>query len=185
MNYIGSKLSLLPFLEQSILSVADTHCRSFCDLFAGTGVVGRHFKQKGFDIIANDLQHYSFVLNRHYIGNQQSLHFQGLKILIPEIEQEKQTAQQLVCRYLSKVTPVKGFIYQNYCAGGTQNLPEPRLYFTDENGMICDAIRRTIEAWHAQKLINEDEYYFLLASLIESIDKLANTASVYGAYLKK
>lgn len=28
-------------------------------------------------------------------------------------------------------------------------------------------------------------YYFLLASLLESADKVANTASVYGAYLKK
>jgi len=28
-------------------------------------------------------------------------------------------------------------------------------------------------------------YYFLLASLIESADKVANTASVYGAFLKK
>ena len=32
--------------------------------------------------------------------------------------------------------------------------------------------------------INENLYYFLLASLLESADKVANTASVYGAYLK-
>ena len=35
-----------------------------------------------------------------------------------------------------------------------------------------------------KNLIYNDEYYFLIASLIESIDKYANTASVYGAFLK-
>ena len=34
-------------------------------------------------------------------------------------------------------------------------------------------------------MINSNEYYFLLATLIESIDKYANTASVYGAFLKQ
>ena len=36
-----------------------------------------------------------------------------------------------------------------------------------------------------EKFISDDEYYFLITSLVESIDKYANTASVYGAFLKK
>jgi len=67
MNYIGSKLSLLDFLEESIEKVAGKNCRVFCDLFAGTGIVGTHFKKKGYQVIANDIQYYSFVVNRHYI----------------------------------------------------------------------------------------------------------------------
>ncbi len=51
--------------------------------------------------------------------------------------------------------------------------------------MRCDAIRQKIENWKEQNLISYDEYYFLIASLVESIDKYANTASVYGAFLKK
>lgn len=35
-----------------------------------------------------------------------------------------------------------------------------------------------------KKKITSDQYYFLLASLLESADKVANTASVYGAFLK-
>ena len=66
MNYIGSKLSLLEFLEESINKVVDKDCNTFCDLFAGTGIVGRYFKKKGYKIVANDIQYYSFVLNRHY-----------------------------------------------------------------------------------------------------------------------
>src|SRR3989338_490430 len=51
--------------------------------------------------------------------------------------------------------------------------------------MRCDSIRQKIENWKKEKLISDDEYYFLITSLVESIDKYANTASVYGAFLKK
>ncbi len=35
-----------------------------------------------------------------------------------------------------------------------------------------------------RKKLTDDEYHFLLTTTIEAIDKVANTASVYGAYLK-
>jgi adenine-specific DNA-methyltransferase len=79
----------------------------------------------------------------------------------------------------------KGFVYKNYCLGGTKGQKEQRQYFSDENGMRCDAIRQKVERWKREKLISDDEYYFLITSLVESIDKYANTASVYGAFLKK
>jgi adenine-specific DNA-methyltransferase len=79
MNYIGSKLSLLEFLEKSIEKVVDKNPSVFCDLFAGTGAVGVHFKRKGYKIVANDIQYYSFVLNKQYIENHLPLKFeQGL-----------------------------------------------------------------------------------------------------------
>jgi len=59
-----------------------------------------------------------------------------------------------------------------------------RQYFSDENGKKIDTIRTQIEKWKKSKKIDDDLYYFLLASLIESADKVANTASVYGAFLK-
>jgi adenine-specific DNA-methyltransferase len=45
--------------------------------------------------------------------------------------------------------------------------------------MKCDGIRQKIESWKKKNLINDNEYYFLLASLLEAIDKVANTTSVY------
>ncbi|NQU82409.1 MAG: DNA adenine methylase [Parcubacteria group bacterium] len=186
MNYIGSKLSLLGFLEESINKVVDKNCNTFCDLFAGTGIVGRYFKKKGFSVIANDIQYYSYVLNRHYIGNHKELTFTKLSKQIPEL-QNKEIDQRgaIVCDYLTNSKSVKGFIYKNYCLGGTKNRKIQRLYFSDENGMRCDAIRQKIEEWKNHSLINNDEYYFLLATLLESIDRYANTTSVYGAFLKK
>lgn len=185
MNYIGSKLSLLKFIEDSINKVVGKNCNTFCDLFAGTGVVGSYFKKKGYKIIANDIQYYSYVLNRHYIGNHKELDFAKLTKKIPNFKNiEIKNRKDFVCDYLSNLKGVKGFIYKNYCFGGTKNKVEPRQYFSDENGMRCDAIRQKIEIWKGQNLISDDEYYFLIASLVESIDKYANTASVYGAFLK-
>jgi adenine-specific DNA-methyltransferase len=186
MNYIGSKFSLLEFLEQSITKVVDKNCRVFCDLFAGTGIVGSYFKKKGYRVIANDIQYYSYVLNRHYIGNHKELGFSSLIKEIPELKNIKVEKRKIfVCNYLSNLKGVKGFVYNNYCLSGTENQKEPRQYFSDENGMRCDAIRQKIEKWKKGKLISNDEYYFLITSLVESIDKYANTASVYGAFLKK
>ncbi len=186
MNYIGSKLSLLEFLEESINKVVDKNCDTFCDLFAGTGIVGSYFKEKGYRVIANDIQYFSYVLNRHYIGNHKELSFTKLTKEIPELKNVKtKERKDFVCDYLSNLKGVKGFIYKNYCFGGTKDKKEPRQYFSDENGMCCDAIRQKIEDWKEQNLISDDEYYFLITTLIESVDKYANTASVYGAFLKK
>lgn len=186
MNYIGSKLSLLEFLESSIKKVVSKDCQVFCDLFAGTGIVGSYFKRKGFKVIANDIQYYSYVLNRHYIQNHKQLEFKGLFNAISRLKEiEIEERKNNVLDYLNNLKGKRGFIYDNYCLGGTQDKPEHRLYFSDENGMKCDSIRQQVEKWKNNKIINENEYYFLLASLIESIDKCANTASVYGAFLKK
>jgi len=186
MNYIGSKLSLLEFLEESINKVVDKNCDVFCDLFAGTGVVGRHFKKKGYKIIANDIQYYSYVLNRHYIGNHKELKFFKLIEEIPELKKiDLKDRKNFVCSYLSDIRGVKGFIYKNYCFGGTKDKKEQRQYFSDGNAKRCDGIRQKIEKWKTENLISSDEYYFLITSLIESVDKYANTASVYGAFLKK
>lgn len=74
MNYIGSKYKLLSFLERNIIeTVGDIRSCVFCDLFAGTGAVGRYFKTLVKQIIANDIENYSYVLNRNYITIKRNL----------------------------------------------------------------------------------------------------------------
>ncbi|RXP64625.1 modification methylase [Lutibacter sp. HS1-25] len=165
MNYIGSKHKLSSFLKKAIQETvkADLSELVFCDLFAGTGIVGRNFKLLVKQVIANDVEFYSYVLNCNYIGNSVAL------------DSEK------YFDFLNNLEGVKGFIFENYCENGSAD----RLYFSAENGQKIDAIRMQIEAWKISKDITKNEYFFLLASLIESADKVANTASVYGAYLKK
>lgn len=165
MNYIGSKHKLSSFLLTSIKEVVGTNLSQliFCDLFAGTGIVGRNFKPLVKQVIANDIEYYSYVLNRNYIGNHKNFNYQK-KIEI-----------------LNNLEGVKGFIFENYAENGSAG----RLYFSEKNGKKIDAIRLQIEHWKQTKKISKNAYFFYLASLIESADKVANTASVYGAYLKK
>lgn len=185
MNYIGSKLTLLNFIDDSIKKVVKEPVRTFCDIFSGTGAVGSFFKQKGYQIIANDMQYYSYVLNKHYIGNHKELLFDRLDNVIDFSNIAVMERKQIVCDYLMALSGENGFIYNNYSLAGTENKEFERIYFSDENAKKCDAIRNQIEIWKKCNNINENEYFFLLTSLLEAIDKTANTASVYGAFLKK
>ncbi len=179
MNYIGSKNKLLPFIADTIHSVVGGEVTQFTDLFAGTGVVGQHFKRIGAEVIANDIQYYSYILNKHFVENNEVHHFTQLDVknsgvLFDDIYQS-------LSKHLNMIEGEQGFIFNNYTIGGTNE----RNYFSDENAKRCDAMRMKIEEWRLSGVISEYEYYHLLASLIESVDKVANTASVYGAYLKK
>jgi adenine-specific DNA-methyltransferase len=186
MNYIGSKYSLLPFLEEHILEfTGPKNGHTLFDLFAGTGVVGHHFKRLGFRIIANDIQYYSFCLNRAHVAVNREPAFAGIVKDLPRpAGLLVYDSADVVLEYLNGLEGTEGFVYRHYCPGGTSGTVHPRQYFTDENGKRCDAIRLQIEEWHECKRISDDEYFYLLASLIEAIDKVANTASVYGAFLK-
>ena len=165
MNYIGSKNKLANFIKSNVEAVVseDLSEKVFCDLFAGTGIVGRSFKTSVKTVIANDVEFYSYVLLQNYIGNHQAQDF------------------EIYLNKLNDLKGQKGFVFENYSEGGTAG----RLYFSTENGQKIDAVRIQIETWKDSAEITTDLYYFLLASLIESADKVANTASVYGAYLKK
>lgn len=165
MNYIGSKNKLSDFIKQTVYEVAgkDLSNKIFCDLFAGTGIVGRNFKAKTKKVISNDFEFYSYVLNRNYIGNHQEFDY---KDLINE---------------LNLIDGKSGFMSEEYSENGKSE----RLYFSEENGKKIDSVRQKIEDWKLSKNISEDQYFFLLCSLLEAADKVANTASVYGAYLKQ
>jgi len=165
MNYIGSKYSLLDFLHKTIEQVTgykDGEHYVFADLFAGTGVVGAFYKSIGCTVIANDIQFYSYSIIKHYIENDDNNINKGL------------------LDYFNSLEGVEGFVYKNYCIGSGSG----RNYFTDENGKKCDAIRMRLEEMKIKKEISDNTYFYYLGSLVNSIDKYANTASVYGAFLK-
>lgn len=167
MNYIGSKYKLSDFLLSVIENTigSDLSNKIFCDIFAGTGIVGRALKSRVKKIISNDLEYYSYVINKNYIGNHTKIDN------IDEMIQE-----------LNKLVLIEnGFIYSNYCVGGQGE----RQYFSDYNGKKIDTIRYQIEEWKKKSILDDNTYFFLLCSLLECADKLANTACVYGAYLKK
>lgn len=156
LNYIGSKRTLLPEISKVLRPLIST---SLADLFAGTGAVGFKFINDT-NIISNDMEKYSYVINKALLCYS----YDSIK-MVPIFEE------------LNKLEGVEGLMYSNF----SPNENCERMFFTKNNAKKCDAIRQKIE----EDYKNTDDYYFLLASLITSLDKVANTSCVYGAYLKK
>src|SRR5262245_48033500 len=183
MNYIGSKHTLLPFIEEVFRKISDGSERTVGDIFAGTGAVGRHFKKLGLRVIANDFQHYAYALNRAYIEINEEPGFVELKReykdKFAKCRAVTGDSVDQVLAFTNSLPGAQGFIAKNYGPEGN------RFYYTEANAEKADAIRLAIEDWLARKIITEDEYFYLLCSLLDAIDQVANTASVYGAFLKK
>jgi len=190
MRFIGCKENLLDFIE-NFVKQKDIRGNVFCDLFAGTGSVAKHFKKLGYKIISSDLLFFSYVLQKVYIEQNQYPKFAKLLkyLKIDSVEEtlftsDSQNAKEII-KYLNNLEGVDGFIYKNYSPEGTQGQSYSRKYFTGENSKKIDAIREKIEEWKKSNLINEQEYYFLLASLIEAVPFVANISGTYSAFLKE
>jgi adenine-specific DNA-methyltransferase len=163
MHYLGSKERLIPFIKTEIdKTIQDSlHVRTFCDLFAGSAVVGKSFCDS-YTMISNDMEYYSYIINSAYL-------------LSGSLD-----AYQEQLERLNSLKGTKALIYRHYALGGG----EFRNYFSDENAKKIDAIRQEIQRWYLQKLIDKNRYHLLLATLLESVTYISNTASIYSAFLK-
>src|SRR5690554_6665782 len=170
MKYIGNKTRLLPFIEESMKDFGIPFEGTFIDIFAGTASVGNHFKQNGFKIISNDFMTYSYVTQYAQIKLNK----------IPEYNFGEFKNIEDVYRYLLTLEPKKGYFYENFAPSGKYK----RKYFSNENAMIIDSIRDEIDTWYRNKTITNDQYFYLLAVFIDSVDRVANISGTYGAFLK-
>ncbi|MBI3653024.1 MAG: DNA adenine methylase [Acidobacteria bacterium] len=182
MNYIGSKHSLRAFIGKHFARLANDGVQTCCDLFAGTGAVGRYFKSRGLRVMANDLQYYAYVLNKAYLEINTPPRFVKLRQALQKTH--RQTARgrlapvPMALALINELPGTRGFLAEHYSPLAK------RFYYTQANAEKADAIRSAINAWRAAGIISDREYFYLLCSLLEAIDQVANTASVYGAYLK-
>ena len=169
MRYLGSKIKLLEHIEK-VINENNIEGEVFADLFAGTGCVGDYFKSR-FKIISNDFLYYSYVLNKAKLMN----------VAIPNFNSFKNKYRQDIFSWLNaqEYTPDQSyFVYYNYTPIGG------RMFFTESNGIKIDGTRKKIESLYLEKIIEENEYFFLLASLLESVTKISNTSGTYEAYFK-
>jgi adenine-specific DNA-methyltransferase len=175
MRFIGGKTQLLQDIDVIINENTVGNERVFCDIFSGTGSVARYFKPK-YEVVSNDLLHFSYVIQKATVENNSEPMFDKLaKIGIAD-----------PIKFLEETNIAKSerdsfFIADNYAP----NENCERMYITKSNAERVDFIRNTIESWKAMNLIDEAEYYFLLASLIEGVPFVSNITGTYGAYLKE
>lgn len=170
MRFLGNKTRLLEKIEQ-VVKDNDLDGEVFCDLFSGSSSVGDYFKDR-FKIISNDYLHSLSVFAKGKLNNDSIPLFKKFKVkfgISPFTylnEKEYTYSKQY-------------FITKNYSPKGG------RQFFTEDNAIKIDGIRIEIENLYKDKHLNENEYYFLLASLLESVMGVSNTTGTYEAFLKK
>lgn len=164
MRFIGNKEAIAPHIRQLLADQRLLHRGlTLFDGCCGTGAVADALKD-ACAVVANDLLGWCVTYTRGRL-TASSCRFARLGVD--------------PFAHLDAIDGTEGFFFRHYSPGGSA-----RMYLTAANAARVDAIRAEIARWHDMALIDEDEHAYLLASLIESLSAVANTAGVYGAFLK-
>ena len=95
-TYLGNKRSLLGFIGRGINKVQKRLHKEkikMFDVFSGSGVVARFFKQFSELLIVNDLENFSKVINECYLSNESDLDIAELKKYYREIVEKADSRQ--------------------------------------------------------------------------------------------
>lgn len=169
-RYTGSKYKLLDWLEELILD----NCagETFLDVFAGTGVVSDRMRRHYPHMIVNDFLYSNEVIYRAFFGagtyDPALLEYYKEKYQSFGTGKEQDGAgdREAAQRY-------DNYFSANF--GGK--------YFSMKDAGIIGAVREDLA--RNRDLLSEREYCILLASLLYSMDKVANTVGHYDAYRKR
>ncbi|MDD5769755.1 MAG: DNA adenine methylase [Candidatus Gracilibacteria bacterium] len=157
-RYIGNKFKLTNW----IFGIIKEKCvgESFADVFAGTGIVGAFASQYFDKIIVNDFLDSNHTIYQAFFSNN-------------PYNQEK--IDSIIYNYNSLNSDLLEENYFSENFGGK--------YFSQNSAKKIGYIREDIEKNKSN--LTQKEYYILIASLLYSIDKIANTVGHYDAFFKK
>ena len=159
-RYIGNKSKLLDFIYNNIVKLGYGKDNVFFDVFAGTGVVGNHFAEKGYKTILNDNLYSNKVVYETFLGKGK---IDLCKISLILDSYNKINPETLEENYFSKIYAHK--------------------YFSNEDAKKIGFIRDDIE--YKKPLLTEREYFYLITSLLYATDKIANTVGHFESFLNK
>jgi adenine-specific DNA-methyltransferase len=169
-TYIGSKRSLLNFLGEGIKKIQkklDKDKLKMFDVFSGSGIAARYFRQFSDLLIVNDLEKYSTAINGCYLSN----------------EDERDTA--MLREYYHRIIEqadsglTEGIISELYAPCDDENIkPGERVFYTRRNAMYIDTVRQLIAK------IPADEQKYFLAPLLSEASIHANTSGVFKGFYK-
>lgn len=159
-RYTGSKYKLMPWIKQLIIENCSEHNVLF-DVFGGTGVVSASLTDVTKKIIINDFLFSNEVIYKAFFSQE--------KYDIIKLNKYVQKYSELDRKSISN-----NYVSENY---GDK-------YFKYEDAALIGLIREEIEQDFDSGLLNNHEYNILLASLLYSFDRCANTVGHYDAYIK-
>ncbi len=169
MRYIGSKASSVERVHEIIAERVSSG--SFCDAFGGIGVVGSYFKKRGYSVWCGDILTFAHYFQVARIERDRAPSFRRLRKAL-QLESSSEVSD-----ILNTERPRNGWLVREYS--------EKRHFFTVENASRVEACRQRIAEWSRNQWLSDSERAVLIASLINSMDKVANTAGTYYAHLKK
>ena len=170
-TYIGNKRALLGFIEEGIARIQKKLQKKklrMADIFSGSGIVARFFKQYSDLLIVNDMENYSRVINECYLSNEDEIDMPLLQNYYREMQAELSL-------------PLKrGIVSELYAPLDDGNIKAgERVFFTSRNAMYMDTARQLI-----MKIPKEKQKYFL-APLLSEVSVHANTAGVFKGFYKE
>lgn len=157
-RYTGSKYKLLDWIEKLILENCEGEI--FFDVFAGTGVVSARMSKHYNRVILNDFLFSNEIIYKAFFG--------AGEYNIDVIEKYKIQFQNINPNRIKD-----NYFVENF--GGK--------YFSYNDAKLIGEIREEINK--LKVFLLDREYCILLASLVYSMDKVANTVGHYDAYRKK
>jgi adenine-specific DNA-methyltransferase len=168
---LGNKRALLDFIGQGVAYVRkrlDKQKLILFDVFSGSGIVARYFKQYADLLMVNDLENYSALVNHCYLSNREDIDMPRLKEYYAAI-----TAALLrdgLC---------KGIIAEHYAPGDERNiLAGDRVFYTIRNAMYIDTVRQLIAE------LPPDAQKYFLAPLLSEASVHVNTSGVFKGFYK-
>lgn len=168
---IGNKRALLSFIGTAVDAVKEKLCKDkldIADVFSGSGVVSRFFKQHAGALYSNDLEDYCATINRCYLANKSEIDFDLLRGYYSRVKKELDTR------------PLQGgFISEMYAPEDDADIkPGERVFFTARNARYIDTARRLIGE------LPEPYKTFLLAPLLYEASVHNNTGGVFKGFYK-
>lgn len=170
-TYLGNKRSLLTFIGNAVNIVKEDLCKDkldILDMFSGSGIVSRFFKQYANTLYSNDLEGYCFTLNNCYLSNKNDINTLKIEKYYKNIKEKLQSQ------------PLKrGFISKLYAPYNDNDIKiNERVFFTSRNAMYIDTARQFIEE------VPSEYKCFLLAPLIYEASVHNNTSGVFKGFYK-
>lgn len=186
-QYMGSKQSLLPFIEAAIdhfvasmsnadLGLIKTEPKSFFDAFAGSGRVSYYFRDH-YRIISNDKLSFSKVILSAYLNNPYaSSHY-------------KKYIRHLNNLNRDFFESCDGWFSQTYGGEWNEGRSEDengvKKVWLKKNARRIDMMRHQIALWQQSGEISDSEEAVLLLSLILAVNKVSNVVGHQNGYLKR
>ena len=169
-TYIGNKRSLLGFIGDAVAIVKKKLKKEkldVVDIFSGSGIVSRYMKQHSSKIIANDLEDYSYVLNKCYLSNKNEIDMDELISWYNYLKENLDGELN------------DGIISEMYAPKDINNIKfGERCFYTTRNAKYIDTARQLIE--------NVPERYriYFLAPLLTEASVKNNTSGVFKGFYK-